>query len=201
MSYLNIIEWEIIPDTTPVVKRNCPKCGEKKHYVNSEKFRVNANGSLIDIWLIYQCEKCNSTWNMTIHERIHPNTISKTQYEKFQANDKELAIQYGLDSNIHKKNKIEAVWESVRYSIISKELSQTGEREFEQQYIIKFKYPLQIRADKLLSDKLQISRSKIKNLCENGAIYTQDCRNVLKMKAYDGMQIYINNKNIVLNNE
>ncbi len=201
MSYLNIIEWEIIPDTTPEVKRNCPKCGEKKHYINSEKFRVNANGALIDIWLIYQCEKCKSTWNMTIHERINPNAISKIQYEKFQSNDRELAIQYGLDTNMHKKNKIEAIWESVRYNIISKELSQRSERKDEQQYIIKCKYPLQIRADKLLSEKLQISRSKIRSLYENGAIYTPECRNVLKLKAYDGMQIYIDNKNIVLSKE
>ncbi|SCG83865.1 hypothetical protein DW1_2301 [Proteiniborus sp. DW1] len=199
MSYLNIIEWEIIPDTTPQVKRNCPKCGDKKHYINSEKFRVNANGSLIDIWLIYQCEKCSSTWNMTIHERIKPNAISKIQYEKFQSNDRDLALHYGLDINIHKKNKVEAIWESVRYNIITREMSQTNEREDEQQYIIRCKYPLQLRADKLLSEKLQVSRSKIRTLYENGAIYTQENKNILKLKAYDGMQIYINNNYIVLN--
>ena len=65
MNYLRKIEWTIIPDTTPQVRRNCPKCGEKAHFINSEKFRVNANGSHIDIWLIYQCNQCKSTWNMT----------------------------------------------------------------------------------------------------------------------------------------
>jgi len=194
MSYLNIIELEIIPDATPEVKRNCPKCGEKKHYKNSEKFRVNANGSLIDVWLIYQCEKCSSTWNMTIHERINPSAISKSQYEKFQSNDRDLAVQCGFDINIHRKNKIEAVWDSVSYNIITRELNQTYVNEDELQYIIRCKYPLQVRVDKLLSEKLQISRNKIRDLFENGTIYTDENKNISKLKVSDGIKIYINYK-------
>lgn len=197
MSYLNIIEWEVIPDVLPEVKRNCPKCGEKKHFKNSEKFRVNANGSLIDIWLIYQCIKCKSTWNMTIYERINLKEISKEEYGKFLSNDRELAIQCGLNISIHNKNKTEPMWDSVRYHIISKELNKTAEKEDEQQYIIKCKYPLQLRADRLLSEQLFISRSKIKSLYEKGAIYTQDNKNILKLKVNDGMLICINNKYMV----
>lgn len=65
-----------------MVRRNCPKCNEKVLYINSERFRVNANKNSIDIWLIYQCEKCKSTWNMTIYERIKPYDIDKYEYEK-----------------------------------------------------------------------------------------------------------------------
>lgn len=77
-------------------------------------------------------------------------------------------------------------------------MSQTNEREDEQQYIIRGKKPLQLRADKLLSEKLKISRSKIRTLYENGEIYTQENKNILKLKAYDGMQIYINNNYVAL---
>ncbi|WP_084023929.1 DUF1062 domain-containing protein [Clostridium taeniosporum] len=45
------------------VRHQPNKCNEKIHYINSGKFRVNANKNNIDIWLIYQCEKCKSTWN------------------------------------------------------------------------------------------------------------------------------------------
>ena len=107
MNYLRKIEWDIIPDTTPQVRRNCPKCGGMTHFINTEKFRVNANSSQIDIWLIYQCNKCKSTWNMTIYERINPTDISRVEYDKFLANDKELAISYGFDRGIHRKNKAE----------------------------------------------------------------------------------------------
>jgi hypothetical protein len=83
MSYLKKYQWELIPKDLPIVRRNCPKCNEKACYINSEKFRVNANKNSIDIWLIYQCEKCKSTWNMSIYERIKPYDINKYEYEKF----------------------------------------------------------------------------------------------------------------------
>ncbi|WIV13518.1 DUF1062 domain-containing protein [Proteiniborus sp. MB09-C3] len=194
MSYLNTIEWEIVPETIPEVKRNCPKCGEKKNYISSEKFRVNANGPLIDIWLIYQCKKCKSTWNMAIHERTNIKEISKDKYEKFLSNDKELAMEYGFDMNIHNKNRTEIIWDSVKYHIISKELNRAGKMENEQQYIIRCKYQLPIRVDRLLCEKLCISRSKVKDLYEKGAIYSQENSNILKLKIFDGMLICINNK-------
>jgi len=105
MSYLNKYQWELIPENLPMVKRSCPKCNEKTNYINSEKFRINANKNIIDVWLIYKCEKCKSTWNMTIYERVKPCNISKTEYDKFLSNDRELAREYAFDSSIYSKNK------------------------------------------------------------------------------------------------
>jgi hypothetical protein len=48
----------VIPQGTPKVVKNCPKCGGGSHFINTKKFRVNANKKYLDIWLIYQCEKC-----------------------------------------------------------------------------------------------------------------------------------------------
>ncbi|ROR25279.1 uncharacterized protein DUF1062 [Mobilisporobacter senegalensis] len=109
MSYLKKIQWEIELDSLPAVTRNCPKCGKKIEFINTEKFRVNANRNHIDIWLIYQCSQCRSTWNMTIYERINPKDISKDEYEKFIANDKKLAKKYGFDIGIHNRNKADII--------------------------------------------------------------------------------------------
>ena len=43
MSYLKKIEYEITLKDSFWVVRNCPKCGRKTHYINTKKFRVNAN--------------------------------------------------------------------------------------------------------------------------------------------------------------
>ena len=40
--------------------------GRSKIFFNSGKFRVNANGNRIDIWLIYWCKKCKHSWNLSI---------------------------------------------------------------------------------------------------------------------------------------
>lgn len=126
MSYLRKTQWDIIPSDKPKVIRNCPKCGKKTHYLNTEKFRVNANKNLIDAWLIYQCSKCKSTWNLTLYERISPGDIDQKEYEKLLANDKELAEIYGFDISVHNRNKAELIFDSIDYKINAREL---GERE------------------------------------------------------------------------
>lgn len=191
MSYLKKYQWELVPENLPIVKRNCPKCNEKTHYINSEKFRVNANKNNIDIWLIYQCEKCKSTWNMTIYDRIKPGNINKYEYEKFLSNDKELAREYAFNLSIYNKNKAEVILEDINYKLIQKNLETYYINENELVIEIVCKYPIELRVDKLLSDKLGISRSKIKNMHKKGVVFIKDDKNSLNIKVRDGMEIHV----------
>lgn len=90
-----------------VIFHHCSKCGKKKRFINTGKFRVNANGRRVDVWLIYQCEKCRKTWNLTVYERKRPEQISAEEYQRFLDNDFELAMQYGNDKSFLKRNKAE----------------------------------------------------------------------------------------------
>ena len=130
---------------------------------------------------------------MTIYERINPKNISRVAYEKFLANDKECAIRYGFDREIHYKNKADLILEDIDYHVVSKELSEFSEKENEQEIKICCQYPIQIRMDKLLAEMLHISRSQVKQLCEKGLIYDQQDKNLLKAKVSDGMVVFIKN--------
>ena len=44
--------WRITPEAVPTVRRNCSKCKEKREFINSMKFRVNANGKNVDVWTV-----------------------------------------------------------------------------------------------------------------------------------------------------
>jgi len=191
MSYLKKYQWELVPENLPKVKRNCPKCNEKSHYICSEKFRVNANKNNLDIWLIYQCEKCKSTWNMTIYERIKPSDISKYEYEKFLSNDKELARECTFNLSVYNKNKAEVMLEEVNYKLIERKLEAYYIKENELVIEIICKYPIDMRMDKLLSDKLGLSRSKIKDMHGKGVIFIDDDKNSLNMKVSDGLEIHV----------
>ena len=193
MSYLKKYQWELTPESLPIVRRNCPKCNQKTHYINSEKFRVNANKNSIDIWLIYQCEKCKSTWNMTIYERIKPCDINKHEYERFISNDKELAKEYAFDLNIYNRNKAEVILEDVDYKLTQKELESYYINKNELVIKIICKYPIELRVDTLLSNKFGISRSKIKNMNEKGIVFIKDDKNSLNKKVRDGMEINVLN--------
>lgn len=191
MSYIEKYLWSIKPITTPVVRKNCPKCNEKTNYINSKKFRVNANKSNIDIWLIYQCEKCKTSWNMDIYERAKTGSISPNKYNEFMQNNKELAEQYGFDIDIHNKNKVDLRIKEVVYEVkkikIQQEESVRGEILIE----IKCKYPCGIRIDRLLSDNLNISRKNVKEMYEEGNIFIENSKNNLNVRVGDGMIIHI----------
>lgn len=77
------------------------------HFVNTGKFRVNANGGRVDVWLIYQCEKCKHSLNLTVYERTKPNRISREEYQLFLDNDMALAAKYGNDKAFLKRNRVE----------------------------------------------------------------------------------------------
>ena len=85
----------------------CGGCGKKREFLNSTKFRVNANGNTVDIWLIYRCIKCKHSWNLTIYERIRPGKIPAELFEAFQENDEDTAMKYGEDVAFLKKNHAE----------------------------------------------------------------------------------------------
>lgn len=191
MSYLKKYQWELIPENLPMVKRCCPKCNEKTHHINSEKFRINANKNSIDIWLVYKCEKCKSTWNMTIFERIKPCSIHKDEYDKFLSNDTELARKYAFNPSIYSKNKAETILEHINYKLVQKKLETYPIEENKLVIELVCKYPIELRVDKLLSDNFGISRSKTITLHKKGVIFIKDEKNSLNIKVRDGMEIHV----------
>lgn len=93
----------------PTIKvfHRCGGCGKKQEFVNSGKFRVNANGNRVEVWLIYRCKKCKHSWNLTIHERMRPFKINADDYQLFLENDYEFALKYGNDISFLKRNNAE----------------------------------------------------------------------------------------------
>ena len=89
------------------VYHKCGGCGRRQQFVNSGKFRVNANGNRVDVWLIYRCRKCKHSWNLSIYERTRPGKIPADTYQLFLANDEELAEEYGNDKKFLDRNNAE----------------------------------------------------------------------------------------------
>lgn len=168
MRYLNQITWEITPNSLPTITKSCPKCGNHTDYINTEKFRVNANKKSLDIWLIYQCYKCKSTFNLTIFERIHPKKLDRNIHDRFLKNDPLLAREYGFNRDIHSKNKVLINVESVEYQIDGPAISLDTTDNMT--INIKCHHNLNLRIDAVLSQKLQCSRSQIKKLFDGGRI-------------------------------
>lgn len=200
MSYYRKIEYRILPTTEYKIVRMCAGCGEKQIFSSTGKFRVNANGSHLDVWLIYQCEKCKHTYNLPVYERVRPERIPKAEYEAFLANDEAMARKCGTTKSLFQRNKAEIAWNLLEYELqpIDEEAKNTGEverakaieksKETESQgavektgvvesienkridVTLENPYEIPIREDKVLAEILQLSRSQTKKLLKDEMI-------------------------------
>jgi len=175
----NNYNYQIVPDKAYSIIRNCGGCGCKSKYISTEEFRANANGNKVDVWLIYQCEKCKHTYNLSIYERVRPNEI-KAEYEYFLVNDKELALKYGMNKALFARNKAEIDCESVTYRLEKIEIEEGSN---EQGFMIENPYEIKLRTDKVISQVLGISRNEVKEFISNGQISFEN--------RYVGKQVYV----------
>ena len=91
----------------PTVIRYCRKCGIRTEFASTESFRVNAQRKSLDVWLIYKCIKCNTTWNLTVLSRVAPGTIPPEMLRGFHDNNTDLAMIYATDKTLIKRNGAE----------------------------------------------------------------------------------------------
>lgn len=175
MSYLKKTEYEIVPQESFSVIRNCPGCGVKTNYRNTKRFRVNANGNRLDVWLIYQCEKCKHTLNLTVYERQKAASIPKDEYQLFLNNDEEAAEKYGKNFQFFQKNRAAIAMDDINYGYVKLQESSSDPAEknacCEQTLIhIRNPYELKIRPEKQIAEVLELSRSQVVKLLGQNAI-------------------------------
>lgn len=82
--------WLVRRTRLPLIVQDCPVCSSSR-YSSTGKFRVNANGKLLDVWLLMHCVKCTRTAKRAILQRVHVRTIPPAQLQRFTDNDPVLA--------------------------------------------------------------------------------------------------------------
>ena len=171
MSYLTKMEYEIILKESFSVIRGCSGCGRKTHFYNTKKFRVNANGNRLDVWLIYQCGKCKHTFNLAIYERQKASSIPRKEYSGFLSNDEQLAEMYGKSMQFFKKNKADIDLERINYEFV-KLHEGPEDNDFIGQTVLEIHNPheLKIRPEKQIAEALGLSRSQIQKMLQREEI-------------------------------
>lgn len=184
----NTYKWEISPINWPVAVRNCPRCGNSAVYECSGNFRVNANHNAIDVWLIYQCNKCNNTWNLEILSRTNVKSIDKELYHKFLSNDKDLAKYYAFDSATLGRNKANINYEDIGYNVTGDAL-QYSEITSACEVDIYCAFPFDLRLDRLMVKQLGLSREQIKKLIDAEKIISTMGKNISRIKIKDHLRL------------
>ncbi len=162
---MNTIQWTIRVGNLPPIIKKCPRCG-CEHYENSGCFRVNANGNRLDVWLIFRCTACKSTWNMRVYERIDRAHLNQEEYAALLQNDERLVRQTAFDRTLLTNNHVAIDFSSTDICVEG-DCIPSGEAA---DITLLSEYNLCLSACSILSEKLGISKSRIKKLEEAGLL-------------------------------
>jgi hypothetical protein len=165
MSGLSRIRWAIAPKTAPRPLINCNRCGTVKAYCSSGKFRVNANGKRVDVWLIYRCIDCDNSWNFGILERCNRRDIEPELLQALESNDPALARRHAFDV-VALRSRVGRVEEFADVAVHKQRLGDTRESATALELQLGLEMPTSLRLDRLLAGELGISRSRLQALEE-----------------------------------
>lgn len=191
MSGLSRILWAIVPKTAPRPLINCNRCGTVKAYRSSGKFRVNANGKRIDVWLIYRCVDCDNSWNFGIFERRNRREIEPALLQALESNDTALARRHAFDV-VALRRRVARVEEFFDVAIHKQRLGDMRETATVLELQLGLEMPTSLRLDRLLAGELGISRSKLQALEQKRLLVVDpDAAKALRKPARDGATIRI----------
>lgn len=161
---MNIIHWEARFTHAPTVIRYCKHCGEKVSFASSGLFRVNAQQKSLDIWLIYKCITCETTWNLTVHSRVRPQSLPRETLRGYHENDADLALEHAADSGLVKRNGAEQGHHAMTLEGPMPDWTEPTRIH------IRSPWRTGVSVASLLRDKLGLSRSAFAALCDEGCL-------------------------------
>ncbi|WP_053957483.1 DUF1062 domain-containing protein [Inediibacterium massiliense] len=158
------VTWDIQYLSPPPAIKYCKKCSKKAEHLCSGLFRINAQRKHLDIWLIYKCSDCDSTWNMTIYSRINPKSIDPKILDGFHSNNEELAKRYAMDIELIRRNGAEVG--PPKYKILGGNVNLNTPIELH----IKSSYPSRLKISSLLREKMNLSQNAFEQMITHGFI-------------------------------
>jgi hypothetical protein len=162
--------WVIRELGLPAIVKACVSCRSARHQPTG-KFRVNANGKLLDIWMLICCELCGRTSKIPIHERIHVQALQRERLLMFENNDpamvRDLAMDGALAARAGARLDWSGTWE-LETDMPSCDFERADPAPLE--VVIRFELPAPIRVSKLLTTGFGLSRAAVKGMVDSGRI-------------------------------
>jgi hypothetical protein len=191
MSDVLRVQWTIIPRTAPQPWLSCSRCGEPKPFRSSDKIRVNANGKRVDAWLIYKCTGCGSTWNRPILERRAVRTIEPDLLMLLHTSASALTRRLAFDVEALRRSagRVEEFDDALVTKTVLSESTMPARRL---EILCAVPEPVGLRVDRLLTNELQLPRSRIQSLAKAGDLVAFPQGLHVRRPVRDGMRLVIN---------
>ncbi len=162
--------WVIRDLGLPAIVKACVTCRSTRHHPTG-KFRVNANGKLLDVWMLINCELCDRTSKIPIHERINVRALQNERLVMFEKNDPAMARHLAMDASLASRAGYRLDWSGtweLETDMPFDELERADPAPLE--VVIRFELPAPIRVEKLLMAGFGLSRSAARGKVDSGRI-------------------------------
>jgi hypothetical protein len=160
------VQWLVYATGLPLIRRRCLRCASEAHCANGT-FRVNANGQLLDVWLLTRCSGCGKTVNLTVLERVPVRAIDPLTLTRFHDNDLELAAKLLEDPAFARRNGVTLDWDGA-WALEKTTVDASAADVME--ISVRFVQRIPIKLTTLLSVGLDVSRSEVRRLVADGSL-------------------------------
>jgi hypothetical protein len=162
--------WVIRELGLPAIVKACVMCRSTRHHPTG-KFRVNANGKLLDVWMLVTCDLCDRPSKIPVHERINVRALANERLVTFEQNDPAMVRQLAMDASLASRAGYRLDWSDtwdLETDMPFYELERADSAPLE--VVIRFELPAPIRVEKLLMAGFGLSRSAARGMVESGRI-------------------------------
>ncbi|MTI06595.1 DUF1062 domain-containing protein [Roseibium denhamense] len=190
MSSLIRVEWTLVSKTRLTVARPCGRCGHLRQFASTNKFRLNANGSRLDAWLIYACQSCGHRWNREVMKRTPVSAVLPDLLSALQANDQGLAQTLAADPACRPSSPHEPSDFELQRRVVPSKGKVAGRAA-----VLCIRNPgrVPVRLDRVLSTGLRLPRRDIKRLVTQGVLMvTGGSRNAFRKALPPHLELMIN---------
>ena len=180
--------WVIRELGLPAIVKTCVSCGSTRHHPTG-KFHVNANGKLLDVWMLIRCELCGRTAKIPVHERSCVRALDSERLLMFENNDPAMVRELAMDGALARKAAYQLDWSGtweLETDMPPRELERADPVPLT--VIIRFEVPVPIRVEKLLTTGLGLSRSAVRGMVDSGRIRLPTA---IDAKARDDFTLFV----------
>jgi hypothetical protein len=178
--------WAVRESGLPAVMRPCTDCSGTRHHP-SGKFRVNANGKLLDVWLLLCCATCGRTSKVPVCARVRVRSLEHARRLAYETNDPAMVRELALSESLAAKNGYRLDWTGT-WELDTGTPGCSPDDRAPLTVLISFELPVPVRVERLLMLGLGRSRAEVRRMAAEGRIRLPLA---LDAKAYQDFELTV----------
>lgn len=153
-----MLPWVVRRTRLPLLSLRCAGCRSESATAGEGRFRLNANGKLLDVWLLVRCVSCDRTSKLTVRERAPVRSFDPAELDGYHANDPGLVASTLLDPLFARRNHFTLDWTGA-WELDAPPTWPGGECPFTVDVV--FEDPVPVRPERLIAQGLGLSRNEV----------------------------------------